>query len=90
MASAARCNHIDIASDWGVPLADIPALGDVKPWRLAVVLDVSDDAARIGLQPGREKSGEVARERETGLSTAEGMRWTGPQARARRSAAPAT
>ncbi|MCQ4191403.1 penicillin-binding protein 1A [Methylocystis suflitae] len=70
-------NHIDISSDWGVTLAAIPALGDVKPWRLAVVLDVTGDAARIGLQPGREKSGEVARERETGLLTAEGMRWTG-------------
>lgn len=70
-------NHIDISSDWGVTLAAIPALGDVNPWRLAVVLDVSGDGARIGLQPGREKSGEVARERETGLLTAEGMRWTG-------------
>jgi penicillin-binding protein 1A len=70
-------NHIDISSDWGVTLAAIPALGDVKPWRLAVVLDVTGDAARIGLQPGREKSGEVARERETGLLTAEGMRWSG-------------
>lgn len=70
-------NHIDISSDWGVTLAAIPALGDVKPWRLAVVLDVNGDAARIGLQPGREKSGEVARERETGLLTTEGMRWTG-------------
>ncbi|MGJ0394357.1 MAG: penicillin-binding protein 1A [Methylocystis sp.] len=70
-------NHIDISSDWGVPLAGIPALGDIKPWRLAVVLDLSDAGARIGLQPGREASGEVARERETGLLTAEGMRWTG-------------
>ncbi|MBG0799584.1 penicillin-binding protein 1A [Methylocystis sp. L43] len=70
-------NHIDISSDWGVTLAAIPALGDVKPWRLAVVLDVTGDAARIGLQPGREKFGEVARERETGLLPAEGMRWSG-------------
>lgn len=70
-------NHIDVSSDWGVALAAIPALGDVRPWRLAVVLDVSDSGARIGLQPGREKSGEVARERETGLLTGEGMRWTG-------------
>jgi len=70
-------NHIDISSDWGVTLAAIPALGDVKPWRLAVVLDLSGDSARIGLQPGREKSGEVARERETGVLAAEGMRWAG-------------
>ncbi|MGJ0534724.1 penicillin-binding protein 1A [Methylocystis sp.] len=79
-------NHIDISSDWGVTLSAIPALGDVKPWRLAVVLDATGDAARIGLQPGREKSGEVARERETGLLTAEGMRWTGRSPRSALSA----
>jgi penicillin-binding protein 1A len=70
-------NHIDVSSDWGVPLAAIPALGDIRPWRLAVVLDVNDASARVGLQPGREASGEVARERETGVVSAEGMRWTG-------------
>ena len=70
-------NHIDISSDWGVALAATPALGDVKPWRLAVVLEANDAQAKIGLQPGREKSGEVARERETGVLPAEGVRWTG-------------
>ena len=75
-------NHIDISSDWGVPLAAIPALGDVKPWRLAVVLEASDAQAKIGLQPGREKSGEVERERETGVLPAEGVRWTGRSIRA--------
>ncbi|HYA80485.1 MAG TPA: penicillin-binding protein 1A [Methylocystis sp.] len=70
-------NHIDISSDWGGPLGTLPALGDVKPWRLAVVLDASDSQARVGLQPGREKSGEIARERETGILPADGMRWAG-------------
>jgi penicillin-binding protein 1A len=69
--------HIDISTDWGIPLAEIPALGDVRPWRLAVVLETSEGAARIGLQPNREKSGEVARERQTGFLAQEGMRWTG-------------
>ncbi|HWG06893.1 MAG TPA: transglycosylase domain-containing protein, partial [Beijerinckiaceae bacterium] len=55
---------IDISQDWGVALANVPALGDVAPWRLAVVLDASDAAARIGLQPGREPSGSVKRDRE--------------------------
>jgi penicillin-binding protein 1A len=68
--------HIDISQDWGIPLADIPALGDVAPWRLAVVLDMSDAGARIGLQPSREKSGEVERERETGTLVAAGLRWS--------------
>jgi penicillin-binding protein 1A len=70
-------NHIDIAGDWGTALANIPALGDVRPWRLAVVLDTSDGAAKLGMQPGREKSGEVSSERETGTLAADGMRWAG-------------
>jgi penicillin-binding protein 1A len=68
---------VDLGQDWGVALADIPQLGDVKPWRLAVVLDANDISARIGLQPEREKSGEVGAERETGSITVEGARWTG-------------
>ncbi len=68
--------HIETAGDWGVPLGAIPALGDVQPWRLAVVLDASDAGARIGLQPTKEKSGELVRERETGMLTSAGMAWT--------------
>ena len=67
--------HIDISQDWGVALADVPALGDVQPWRLAVVLDAADTSARIGLQPRREKSGEVSRDRETGALALDNMRF---------------
>ncbi|MFN3890486.1 MAG: penicillin-binding protein 1A [Beijerinckiaceae bacterium] len=67
---------INLTGDWGPPLAEIPALGDVRPWRLAVVLDVNDNAARIGLQPPKEAGGEVSRERLTGVLTSEGIRWT--------------
>src|ERR1700738_5085513 len=49
--------HIDISQDWGIPLADIPALGDVAPWRLAVVLDAPDAGAGIGFPTHRKKSG---------------------------------
>jgi penicillin-binding protein 1A len=68
--------HIETAGDWGPALGAIPALGDVQPWRLAVVLDVTDSAARIGLQPRKEKSGEFSRERESGTLSAAGMAWT--------------
>src|SRR6187401_2570610 len=53
---------IDISGDWGVKLADVKAFSDV-PWRLAVVLEVSDQAARIGLQPARDPGGAVSKER---------------------------
>jgi penicillin-binding protein 1A len=68
--------HIDISQDWGVPLADVPSLGDVAPWRLAVILDTSESTARIGLQPKRDRTGEIGRERETGTLTAVGLKWT--------------
>jgi penicillin-binding protein 1A len=62
--------------EWGLALADIPALGDVQPWRLAVVLEAAGGQARIGLQPRKEASGQVTRERELGVIAAEGARWT--------------
>lgn len=69
--------HVDVSSDWGTALAAVPALGDVQPWQLAVVLEFNDAGARIGIQPGREKSGDISPDRVTGALTPEGMRWTG-------------
>ena len=68
---------IDISQDWGVPLADIPSYGDIKPWVLAVALDVRDTAARIGIQPERDTSGTIVADRKTGSVTLEGVKWTG-------------
>jgi penicillin-binding protein 1A len=66
---------IDIAGDWGIKLAEVKALADIAPWRLAVVLEVSDQSARIGLQPGREPGGFVSKERTVGILPLEGMKW---------------
>jgi len=66
---------IDIGRDWGEALAQVPALADVKPWDLAVVLDAGDLSARIGLQPGRLASGAVAADRQTGMITSENVTW---------------
>ena len=68
--------NIQLGADWGVALSEVPALGDVTPWRLATVLEVTDSSARVGLQPKREGSGDVGRDRETVLLTAEGVKWT--------------
>jgi penicillin-binding protein 1A len=69
---------IDISGDWGTKLADVRALTDIAPWRLAVVLEVSDQAARIGLQPGREPGGAVLRERQVGIIPIDGVKWAKP------------
>jgi len=68
-------SKLDISGDWGVKLADVKSLSDILPWRMAVVLETSDQSARIGFQPGRELGGAVAKERQTGTVTLDGVRW---------------
>ena len=45
---------VEINNDWGAALAEVQALGDVKPWQLAVILEINGAGAKIGLQPQRE------------------------------------
>src|SRR5471032_2811232 len=73
-------NKLDISGDWGVKLADVKSLSDISPWRMAVVLETSDQSARIGFQPGRELGGAVSKNRETGIITLDGVRWAKPTA----------
>ncbi len=63
--------------DWGLAVSEAPVLGDISPWRVAVVLSTAGGVAQIGLQPRREGSGAISKERETGMIPAEGVRWTG-------------
>jgi penicillin-binding protein 1A len=66
---------LDISGDWGVKLADVKSLSDIAPWRMAVVLETSDQSARIGFQPGRELGGAVLKDRQTGNITLDGVKW---------------
>ena len=66
---------IDVSGDWGVKLADVKSLSDIDPWRLAVVLEVTDQSARIGLQPARDPGGAVVKARDIGTLPLEGVKW---------------
>ncbi|NPU13011.1 penicillin-binding protein 1A [Bradyrhizobium sp. 83012] len=68
-------SKLDISGDWGLKLAEIKSLSDISPWRMAVVLETSDQSARIGFQPPRELGGAVSKERQTGLITLDGVKW---------------
>jgi len=68
-------SKLDISGDWGVKLAEIKSLSDISPWRMAVVLETSDQSARIGFQPNRELGGAISKQRETGLITLDGIKW---------------
>jgi penicillin-binding protein 1A len=67
---------IDISGDWGKALAEIPVWKDIDPWKRAVVLEVSNDQAKIGIRPGRDKEGRLVAEREAGVIPASEVKWT--------------
>jgi penicillin-binding protein 1A len=69
---------IDIGGDWGAKLAEVKSLSDVDPWRMAVVLDVNEQSARIGLQPPRDPGGAVVKTREVGIILPDGAKWAKP------------
>jgi penicillin-binding protein 1A len=83
-------SKLDASGDWGVKLAELKSLADITPWRMAVVLETSDQSARIGFQPGRELGGAVSKERQTGLVTIDGVRWAKAAAGPQRGKAPTT
>jgi len=70
--------RVDLTGDWGIKFAEVKALSDVAPWRMALVLDVSDQQARIGFQPAREPNGTLVKERETAIVPLDGVKWAKP------------
>ncbi len=71
-------NTLDVSGDWGVKLAEVKSLSDIDPWRLAVVLQVDDQSARVGLQPPRDPGGAVVKDREIGIVPLDGVKWAKP------------
>ncbi|MBP0439669.1 penicillin-binding protein 1A [Tianweitania sediminis] len=67
--------QIDATGDWGKLLGEVKGLDDVPEWQVAVVLGADRDGLTIGLKPGREISGELKAERETGTVAAADMKW---------------
>ncbi|WP_315923352.1 penicillin-binding protein 1A [Mesorhizobium sp. SP-1A] len=67
--------HIDVSGDWGEPLGKVKGLDDVPEWSLAVVLDSSASGLSIGLQPARQASGELVKERVEGTVSKDDMSW---------------
>ena len=70
--------NVPIEADWGVAVGSVPALSDIIEWRLAIVTAVDKDEAQIGLQPGRDGSGKLLADRETGVIPFSEMKWAKP------------
>ncbi|RJG45148.1 penicillin-binding protein 1A [Mesorhizobium sp. DCY119] len=65
--------NISIDGDWGKALSEVKGLDDVPEWQLAVVLDSSNAGLTVGLQPKRQASGDIVKEREQGTVAKEDM-----------------
>jgi penicillin-binding protein 1A len=63
-----------VAGDWGPKLAEVKQLADIG-WKLAVVIETSDQSARIGLYPNRDPGGTLTKDRITGIVPIEGVKW---------------
>src|SRR6185436_14354680 len=67
--------NIPVDGDWGETIAKLEIPSDLDPWRLAVVLEVDEAGAKIGLQPEILQTGAIGAERETGTIPLALMSW---------------
>jgi penicillin-binding protein 1A len=65
---------LTIAGDWAPKLAEVKQLSDIS-WKLAVVLQTSDQSAQIGLYPAREPGGALTKDRPVGVIALDGVKW---------------
>ncbi len=66
---------VEVQGDWGLLLDKPRPPADVAPWRLAVVLEVNEQQAAIGLQPKLLPDGKLEEARETGTIPVALMGW---------------
>ncbi len=66
---------VELGDDWGLAVAAIEPLSDVPEWQLAVVLDVGNNQARIGLRPDNNADGAVTRDRVEGVLSGPEIKW---------------
>ena len=68
-------DKVPLAGDWGLSIAKRKVPADVMPWRLAVVLEVSEQQAIAGLQPKIMPSGELDAARDTVIVPLALLQW---------------
>ena len=68
-------NKVEIQGDWGLLLEKPRPPADVAPWRIGVVLEVSEQQAVVGLQPKLMPDGKLEAARETGIVPVALMGW---------------
>ncbi|MCJ8322639.1 MAG: penicillin-binding protein 1A [Rhizobiales bacterium] len=70
--------QIELSDNWAEDLTKIDRPSDIKPWRLAVVLEMNKSDVKIGLRPNINTAGEVEAIRETGTIKFAEVKWARP------------
>ncbi len=65
-------------SSWAKVFRGVEVLNDISPWRQAVVLEVSDNEAKIGLRPALMDNGRPEKKRVIGVIPLEDVQWAMP------------
>ena len=66
---------IDISNDWGVELGKQTPLSDVPEWQLAVVLEMAENEAIIGIRPKINTDGKLSDQRITAKLPGSEIKW---------------
>jgi penicillin-binding protein 1A len=66
---------VDVSGDWGVAVHEVKPLSDVPEWTLAVILQMDDNEAKIGLRPGSDVEGKPLEDRATGTLAGPDIDW---------------
>lgn len=66
---------VEPGDDWGVAVNAIKPLSDVPEWQLAVVLELGDNSARIGLRPETDIGGGLLADRVEGTLSGPEIKW---------------
>ncbi len=69
-------HHVEIdGGDWAKYLLGIHPAADVAPWRIAIVTEVTDEQATVGLQPQFLPRGQFSEERDIGVIPVDLLKW---------------
>jgi len=66
---------VELSEDWGLDVAKIQPLRDVPEWKLAVILEMNANEARIGLRPQDEVGGGTSPDRVVGTLSGPDIKW---------------
>ncbi len=71
--------NLELGDDWGETVFSVEPLWDVPEWKVAIVLEMETNEAKIGIRPSSATNGKASEERITAQLPGGEMRWLAPK-----------